>query len=102
MVAVSWTGNSGTFLVKIQVEALDRGHLLTDVTKVLADMGANIISGKVSAGDDRVALCQFTFEIAAPSYLSRILSELRKVDGVFDVYRITDNKLSANPRFRQL
>ncbi|MFD1060524.1 RelA/SpoT family protein [Scardovia wiggsiae] len=102
MVAVSWTGNSGTFLVKIQVEALDRGHLLTDITKVLADMGANIISGKVSAGDDRVALCQFTFEIAAPSYLSRILSELRKVDGVFDVYRITDNKLSANPRFRQL
>ena len=102
MVAVSWTGNSGTFLVKIKVEALDRGHLLTDITKVLADMGANIISGKVSAGDDRVALCQFTFEIAAPSYLSRILSELRKVDGVFDVYRITDNKLSANPRFRQL
>ena len=102
MVAVSWTGNSGTFLVKIQVEALDRGHLLTDITKVLADMGANIISGKVSASDDRVALCQFTFEIAAPSYLSRILSELRKVDGVFDVYRITDNKLSANPRFRQL
>lgn len=102
MVAVSWTGNSGTFLVKIQVEALDRGHLLTDITKVLADMGANVISGKVSAGDDRVALCQFTFEIAAPSYLSRILSELRKVDGVFDVYRITDNKLSANPRFRQL
>lgn len=99
IVPVSWTGNTGTFLVKIQIEALDRGHLLTDISKVLSDMGVNIISANISSSDNRVALFQFTFEMASPSHLTKVLSELRKVEGVFDVYRITDNKGSMDPRF---
>ncbi len=45
----------GVFMVKIQVEALDRPHLLSDVTRVLSDHGVNIISGSISTGTDRVA-----------------------------------------------
>lgn len=100
MVKVSWNASTGTFLVKIQIEALDRGHLLTEITKVLSDMGVNIISGNVSSGEDRVAICQFTFEMASPNHFGKLLSELRKVEGVFDVYRVTDNKGSKHPRMR--
>lgn len=39
-------------MVKIQVEALDRPHLLSDVTRVLSDHGVNIISGSISTGTD--------------------------------------------------
>lgn len=38
VVDVQWTSTKGVFMVKIQVEALDRPHLLSDVTRVLSDM----------------------------------------------------------------
>jgi GTP pyrophosphokinase len=50
IVEVSWTSTKGTFMVKIQVEALDRPHLLSDVTRVLADHGVNILSGSQATG----------------------------------------------------
>ena len=56
VVDVQWTSTKGVFMVKIQVEALDRPHLLSDVTRVLSDHGVNIISGSISTGTDRVAL----------------------------------------------
>ena len=53
VVDVQWTSTKGVFMVKIQVEALDRPHLLSDVTRVLSDHGVNIISGSISTGTDR-------------------------------------------------
>ena len=47
VVDVQWTSTKGVFMVKIQVEALDRPHLLSDVTRVLSDHGVNIISGSI-------------------------------------------------------
>ena len=61
VVDVQWTSTKGVFMVKIQVEALDRPHLLSDVTRVLSDHGVNIISGSISTGTDRVATSQFSF-----------------------------------------
>ena len=49
---MQWTSTKGVFMVKIQVEALDRPHLLSDVTRVLSDHGVNIISGSISTGTD--------------------------------------------------
>ena len=102
VVAVEWTSTKGLFMVKIQVEALDRQHLLSDVTRVLADHGVNIISGSQTTGRDRVAISQFSFEMADPQHLSRLLAAVRKIDGVFDVYRITGAKDSQEPRLRKM
>ncbi|MBD9200740.1 MAG: bifunctional (p)ppGpp synthetase/guanosine-3',5'-bis(diphosphate) 3'-pyrophosphohydrolase, partial [Prevotella sp.] len=70
VVDVQWTSTKGVFMVKIQVEALDRPHLLSDVTRVLSDHGVNIISGSISTGTDRVATSQFSFEMADPQHLN--------------------------------
>ncbi|OZG55625.1 (p)ppGpp synthetase [Bifidobacterium tissieri] len=102
IVEVSWNSTNGTFLVKIQVEALDRPHLLSDVTRMLSDHGVNIISGTISTGDDRVATSQFVFEMADPQHLNTLLSAVRRIDGVFDCYRITGAKDSAEPRLRHM
>ena len=102
VIEVSWTSTKGLFMVKIQVEGLDRPHLLSDVTRVLSDHGVNIISGSVSTGSDRVATSQFSFEMADPQHLNRLLASVRKIDGVFDVYRITGAKDSARPRLRNI
>ena len=102
IVEVSWISSNGTFLAKIQVEALDRPHLLSEVTRVLSDHGVNIISGNIATGDDRVAISQFVFEMADPQHLSKLLSAIRRIDGVFDCYRITGAKDSAEPRLRHM
>jgi len=73
--------------VQIQVEALDRARLLSDVTRVLSDNHVNILSASVTTSRDRVALSKFTFEMGDPSHLDHVLGAVRRVDGVFDVYR---------------
>lgn len=102
VVEVEWTSTKGLFMVKIQVEALDRRNLLSDVTRVLSDHGVNIISGTIATGSDRVATSQFSFEMADPQHLNTLLAAVRKIDGVFDVYRITGAKESAEPRLRKM
>ena len=54
---VSWAASSKSiFLVQIQIEALDRSGLLSDVTRVLSEHHVNILSASVSTRSDRVAL----------------------------------------------
>ncbi|HHX86167.1 MAG TPA: bifunctional (p)ppGpp synthetase/guanosine-3',5'-bis(diphosphate) 3'-pyrophosphohydrolase [Actinomycetales bacterium] len=93
LVKVEWAPQPGSvFLVAIQVEALDRHRLLSDVTKVLADEKVNILSASVqTTGDDRVAVSRFTFEMADPKHLGHVLSAVRRVEGVFDVNRVTSS-----------
>ncbi|NMR20133.1 bifunctional (p)ppGpp synthetase/guanosine-3',5'-bis(diphosphate) 3'-pyrophosphohydrolase [Cellulomonas fimi] len=98
IVEVEWTqGGSSMFLVQIQVEALDRSRLLSDVTRVLSDSHVNILSASVSTSRDRVALSKFVFEMAEPGHLASVLSAVRKVEGVFDVYRLTGSRADAAP-----
>ncbi|MFV0285376.1 MAG: RelA/SpoT family protein [Demequina sp.] len=90
---VQWTGQSdATFLVQIEVEALDRNRLLSDVVKALSDYHVNILGANVSTNRDRVALNTFTFEMADPSHLGAVLSAIRRIDGVYDARRITGAK----------
>ncbi|GIG20407.1 GTP pyrophosphokinase [Cellulomonas chitinilytica] len=101
LVDVEWSHTSSSlFLVQIQVEALDRSRLLSDVTRVLSDHHVNILSASVSTSRDRVALSRFVFEMAEPSHLASVLAAVRKVEGVFDVYRITGAKASEEPVIR--
>jgi GTP pyrophosphokinase len=89
LVEVSWAPSATSmFMVNIQVEALDRSRLLSDVTRALSDTHVNILSASVSTTRDRVALSRFTFEMADPKHLGQVLKAVRQVDGVFDVYRV--------------
>jgi len=96
MIEVEWAPTSGSvFLVQLQVEALDRNRLLSDVTRVLSDQHVNILSASVQTSRDRVAISKFTFEMGDPSHLDHVINSVRKIDGVFDVYRITGTKATA-------
>jgi GTP pyrophosphokinase len=89
MVEVSWAPTaSSVFLVSIQVEALDRSRLLSDVTRVLSDQHVNILSATVNTSRDRVAMSRFTFEMGDPKHLGHVLRAVRGIEGVYDVYRI--------------
>lgn len=92
IVEVSWlAGAASVFLVNIQVEALDRSRLLSDVTRTLSDQHVNILSAAVSTSKDRTAISRFTFEMADATHLDSVLSAVRQIEGVYDVYRTTNN-----------
>jgi GTP pyrophosphokinase len=93
LVDVQWSGASdSTFLVQIEVEALDRNRLLADVVQVLSDHHLNILGAHVSTSNDRVALNTFAFEMADPSHLGAVLGAIRRIDGVYDARRVTGGK----------
>jgi GTP diphosphokinase / guanosine-3',5'-bis(diphosphate) 3'-diphosphatase len=93
LIEVEWAPSAASvFLVQLQVEALDRNALLSDVTRVLSDQHVNILSATVHTSRDRVALSRFTFEMGDPGHLDHVIQAVRKIDGVFDVYRITGGK----------
>jgi guanosine-3',5'-bis(diphosphate) 3'-pyrophosphohydrolase len=88
---VSWaTSSKAVYLVQIQIEALDRGGLLSDVTRVLSEHHVNILSASVSTRADRVALSRFVFEMGDPAMLEHLLNAVRRIEAVYDVYRVSN------------
>ncbi len=78
----------GTFVVAIQVEALDRTKLLRDVTDAISEQGIQIVSSATRTGKDGIATLTYSFELADPNHLEHVLKNVRRVDSVFDAYRV--------------
>jgi GTP pyrophosphokinase len=92
-VEVEWApSSSSVFLVAIQVEALDRTRLLSDVTRVLSDHHVSIMSASVTTTRDRVAVSRFTFEMGETKHLGHLLASVRNIEGVYDCYRVVSTK----------
>ncbi len=90
MIEVEWAPSSKSlFLVQIQVEALDRAGLLSEITRVLSDSHVNILSATVSTSKDRLAISRFVFEMGDTTHLDRVLNAVRRIDTVYDVYRVS-------------
>jgi GTP pyrophosphokinase len=92
IVKVNWDPNAkSVFLVNIQIEALDRARLLSDITRTLSDQQVNILHAAVNTTKDQVAFSRFTFEMADASHLDVVLAAVRRIEGVYDVYRVTNS-----------
>jgi GTP diphosphokinase / guanosine-3',5'-bis(diphosphate) 3'-diphosphatase len=88
-VPVDWSGEvTASFHVSIQIEALDRKGLLRDITAVLGDLHINITSAQVATRKDRVAVLRFSFELGDPAHLEYALRSIRRVEGVYDAFRV--------------
>ncbi|GLJ60037.1 bifunctional (p)ppGpp synthetase/guanosine-3',5'-bis(diphosphate) 3'-pyrophosphohydrolase [Microbacterium sp. JZ70] len=92
MIDVEWAPTTkSVFLVQIQVEALDRAGLLSDITRVLSEHHVNILSANVSTTRERLAISRYVFEMGDTVHLDRVLNAVRRIDGVYDVYRVTSS-----------
>ena len=105
LVEVEWAPSAdSTFVVSIQVEALDRHRLLSDVTRVLSDERVSILSATVSTNRDRVAVSKFTFEMAEAKHLGHLLRAIRNVEACTTSTACTRRLTDAAPsrRIRRL
>jgi GTP diphosphokinase / guanosine-3',5'-bis(diphosphate) 3'-diphosphatase len=93
LVNVAWDVTApAVFRVTVQVEALDRKHLIRDVTTVLGDQHLNILSAQITTRRDRIAQLRFTFELADIAHLDHVLAQVKRVDSVFDAYRVVPRR----------
>lgn len=89
MIEVEWnTIGKSVFRVHIQVEALDRSGLLSDITRVLSEHHVNIVSATVNTDAQRLATSRYVFEMSDASHLDRLLQAVRRIEAVYDVYRV--------------
>jgi GTP diphosphokinase / guanosine-3',5'-bis(diphosphate) 3'-diphosphatase len=90
LIDVEWDtdGDTANVVASIEIKALDRARLLSDVSAVLSEHHVNILTCSTNTGSDRVARLRFDFQIADPSHLSSLLRAVRKVDSVYDAYRV--------------
>jgi len=89
LIEVEWDRSGvGVFVASIEIEALDRSKLLRDISTVLSDHHVNILASSSHTGSDRVAHLRFDFELGDPSHLESLLGTLKRVDSVFDAYRM--------------
>jgi guanosine-3',5'-bis(diphosphate) 3'-pyrophosphohydrolase len=89
LIEVSWAeGKPTSFTVAVQVEALDRVRLLSDVATVLSDNHVNILAATSTTGRDRIVRLRFTFELGDITHLSSVLASVKRVENVFDAYRV--------------
>jgi guanosine-3',5'-bis(diphosphate) 3'-pyrophosphohydrolase len=89
VIDVEWDHDeTATFVVSVEIEALDRSRLLRDVAEVLAEHHVNILNSTSQTSSDRVARFRFDFELADPSHLDSILRAIARVDSVYEAYRL--------------
>ena len=93
LIEVEWdTDITGMFVASIEVKALDRARLLSDVAKTLSDQHVNILTCTSNTGSDRISKMRFDFELGDPSHLESVLSQIKRIESVYDAYRIVPGK----------
>jgi GTP diphosphokinase / guanosine-3',5'-bis(diphosphate) 3'-diphosphatase len=95
MVDVAWEGGTAenaVFRANVEVVAFDRSRLLGDVAHVLSDQRVNIVACHTGTGGDRLAKLRFEFEMVNPSHLDAVISAIRKIDAVYDAYRVVPGR----------
>jgi len=86
-IAVEWgTGSVATFSVELSIRSKDRPGLLAEITAVISEAGSNIRSLD-SRPDRQNARIEASLEIADKRQLETILSNIRRINGVYGVER---------------
>jgi GTP diphosphokinase / guanosine-3',5'-bis(diphosphate) 3'-diphosphatase len=87
--AVRWSpGVPGAgYRVTVRAEALGRPHLLADLTEAIAAEGVGILAAAVEPPQEQRVRHTYTVELSEAAALPGLMRAMRRVPGVYDVYR---------------
>jgi GTP diphosphokinase / guanosine-3',5'-bis(diphosphate) 3'-diphosphatase len=85
---VEWTGPKYTFYpVHLTLMTTDRQGMLADVTAAISSDRSNIQDIKARTGDNQASI-DVTVDIVDTEHLQKIVSSLRRIEGVYSVERV--------------
>jgi GTP pyrophosphokinase len=89
LVEVSWeTGFGAPFYVRMEVSAIDRAGLLSDVMSVLAEMKISASWVTARGKKDRTATIEFSAQVRDKDQLEYLIRKIHRVKDVFEVRRV--------------
>jgi guanosine-3',5'-bis(diphosphate) 3'-pyrophosphohydrolase len=97
-IEVSWdTEQPTSFQVEICVESMDRPRLLRDITTIMGEYHVNILSATMNINRENVNMSRFVFELSNIAHLEDILRNVRKIDSVYNAYRVVPGRMTWIP-----
>lgn len=89
LIRVEW-GNPDQerrYPVPIRIKAYDRHGLMSEISTLIAQEGANILSVNVNVSENNLANFFLVMEVRDLNHLSRILHRIETIDNVLEAYR---------------
>jgi guanosine-3',5'-bis(diphosphate) 3'-pyrophosphohydrolase len=87
---VEWdTRTKAPIRVEVQIEAYDRNHLLEDISRTFSESGISIIGAQITTASSNMVKDRFVFDVPHIDYLETVLQRIRRIDTVYDAYRVT-------------
>ncbi|HVA01795.1 MAG TPA: bifunctional (p)ppGpp synthetase/guanosine-3',5'-bis(diphosphate) 3'-pyrophosphohydrolase [Terriglobia bacterium] len=88
-IAVEWSGPKYTFYpVRLNLLTTDRHGMLAEVTAAISSDHSNIQNIEARTGDEQASI-EVTVDIVDKEHLEKIVASLRKIEGVYQVERVT-------------
>jgi guanosine-3',5'-bis(diphosphate) 3'-pyrophosphohydrolase len=89
-IEVSWSDtNEGSYQVEIEVEAVDRMNLLTNIMNTVSESRTNIASVNARTTKNKTANVSLVVDIKDVPHMESVMNRIRKVNGVLSVHRAT-------------
>jgi GTP pyrophosphokinase len=89
-IEVSWSDTpEGSYQVEIEVEAIDRMNLLTNIMNTVSETRTNIASVNARTTKNRTANVSLVVDIKDVPHMESVMNRIRKVNGVLSVHRAT-------------
>jgi GTP pyrophosphokinase len=90
LVKIDWDSDgTETYPAGIEVEAFDRVGLLKDVLAQISETKTNIDAVEVKTARGSRALINIVVDVTHVDHLKLIMSSIRKLSDVYDVYRVS-------------
>ncbi len=91
IIDVAWESDlpkNTSFKVEVYIEAMDRMGLLLDITQVLSNMAANVLSCTATSHRDGMVEMRLLFQVSDIKHIDIVLGKLRDIESVFDASRV--------------
>ena len=79
------------FQVEVQIKAIDRKGLLSDVTTVLSEMKISINTLNARTTKDQMAILNLILEVNDIEHLKLLMKKLKNLKSVIDIFRVTSS-----------
>ena len=78
-----------SYTAEIQIKAIDRPGLLTEITQKISDVDLGLLSLNARTNKEKLVIINLTLEIKDIEELKDLMRKFRKISSVMDVYRVT-------------
>ncbi|WP_336248707.1 bifunctional (p)ppGpp synthetase/guanosine-3',5'-bis(diphosphate) 3'-pyrophosphohydrolase [Stomatohabitans albus] len=90
LIDVQWNstqGDTGTFEVSLELQAISRPALLRDITQLLAEIKAPLVAIRSETRNNATVWIHLVLELAGHDHLEHALRSLKRIQGVYSAVR---------------